>query len=296
MTESPLRWKARTRRTRFSSSKISRHCDVELRRRQQLSCLVAELSLSCFWGRRHAGHRLEWASCESGLSVAAKIAEFLCHLSAGVLRQKARPSFSLVSAHSARDGNARFLCSGCCRQWRQQQCEVVPFRCGGSHTSAAEHLKSADAAKTSGSWTNRPDLATQCCSCRAEKRESSTNHSHVWNAGSSEAERKRGTNFDREPGTGECERVTRWLSDAISVLTSVRPSLRTDTVMNSTSALEIYTWCHSGKTAEILKRHNQRQPPEYKLQQHAVEIPRLQQPTHAALPHLHGNQPHSHCE
>ena len=120
------------------------------------------------------------------------------------------------------------------------------------------------------------------------------NHSHVWNAGSSEAERKRGTNFDREPGTGECERVTRWLSDAISVLTSVRPSLRTDTIMNSTSALEIYTWCHSGKTAEILKRHNQRQPPEYKLQQHAVEIPRLQQPTHAAFPHLHGNQQHSH--
>ena len=35
---------------------------------------------------------------------------------------------------------------------------------------AGEAVDSADAAKTSGSWTNRPNLATQCFGCRADKR------------------------------------------------------------------------------------------------------------------------------
>ena len=86
------------------------------------------------------------------------------------------------SQHSnACGGRARFPCSGSCRQWRLQQCEVVPFRdrggprmlpfreCGGAPDSA-------DAARTSGSGVHRPNIATRCFGCRAQKRNNDWNH------------------------------------------------------------------------------------------------------------------------
>ena len=72
---------------------------------------------------------------------------------------------------------------------------MLPFRkCGGASDSA-------DAARTSGSWANCPDLPTRCFGRRAEKKENRTNHIHLWNAGvgSNEAERKHGTIDCREP-------------------------------------------------------------------------------------------------
>ena len=117
-------------------------------------------------------------------------------------------------------------------QRSSQQCEVVSFRgCDGPHMLLIRECgrapDSADTARTSGSWANRPDLATRCFGRRAEKKENSTNRRHPWNAGvgSNEVERKRGTNFDREPGTGEREPATRWWSDAmtVAVWNSARP-------------------------------------------------------------------------
>ena len=52
------------------------------------------------------------------------------------------------------------------------------------------------------------------------------------------------------------------MSDAISVAvwTSARSTLPTDTIRNSTPALETCTLCHSGKTAGILKATIKRKP------------------------------------
>ena len=76
------------------------------------------------------------------------------------------------SFHSARGGIARSSCGESCRQWSLQQCEVVSFRgCGGTRMPPFRECggasDSADAARTSGSWANRPDLATQCFGRRA---------------------------------------------------------------------------------------------------------------------------------
>ena len=71
------------------------------------------------------------------------LASRLPPFSASIDRHRDSPStWSLVSSvprsrppHSACSGIARFSCSGSCRQWRPQQCEVVSFRgCGGSRT------------------------------------------------------------------------------------------------------------------------------------------------------------------
>ena len=87
---------------------------------------------------------------------------------------------------NARGGRARFLCSGGCRQWRLQQCEVAPFRdSGGPHMLPFRECggasDSADAARTSGSGAYRPNLVTSCFGCRAQKKKKGWNHSHIWN-------------------------------------------------------------------------------------------------------------------
>ena len=78
----------------------------------------------------------------------------------------------------------------------------MPFRdCGGSHRppfrNCGRAFDSADAARTAEALANRPDLATRCFGCRAEKKKNAVNHSHVWNAGvgRNEEERKRDTTF-----------------------------------------------------------------------------------------------------